>query len=529
MLVPPLVVLLFVYVLYANMDRRRQSTDRVARAHETIGRLQELRARLVEAEAAQRGFIITGDAAFLDPYAGARHDVEQLLSELQPDLAPQPEQAALIAELRPLIARRLEALEGAVGQRRTGGFEAARESVVAGGGRESVERVRTLLGELEQGEERQLAAYNAVQERDRQIDLWILFVGAGIVGFVALLTNRLFARQAESAQELNRKLYDANLRLQEQAAELEARTRELQQRQTQLEETAAELSESNEVLRRYRAHLEESTDKLEKTNAELLRLNQLLEERTQEAESANRAKTGFLAAMSHELRTPLNAIGGYIDLLDLGLYGPVTPEQSNSYERIRYNSRHLLVLITDILSFAKIEAGRTVITVSDVDVSQLLQETESAMRPLFEGKDIRFYVATADRGLVVRGDRDRIRQILLNLLSNAVKYTDPDGVVSVITEITEDQVMVRVQDTGWGIAPDMQEAIFDPFVQVSRGPGGSLSEGVGLGLAISRALALEMHGTLTVTSSLGAGSTFTLTLPLSHVSAAAAAEMNPQY
>jgi signal transduction histidine kinase len=386
-----------------------------------------------------------------------------------------------------------------------------------------MEQIRGVIGELEAVEERQLGAYTALQERDRQFDLWILFVGASVVGFVALLTNRLFVRHAASAEELSRRLFEANRRLQEQAAELEARTRELQVRQTQLEEAAAELSTSNEVLRRYRAHLEESTDQLEMTNAELLRLNQLLEERTHDAESANRAKTGFLAAMSHELRTPLNAITGYIDLLDLGIYGPVTAEQSNSYERIRYNSRHLLTLITDILSFAKIEAGRTELTLSDVQLGQVLQEAESVMRPLFEAKDIRFCTVAADHDTHVRGDRDRIRQILLNLLGNAVKYTDAGGAVSISTETADEKVRILVRDTGWGIAPDMQEAIFDPFVQVSRGPGGGLAEGVGLGLSISRALALEMHGTLTVTSSLGAGSTFTLTLPRSRVGVAAIA------
>jgi signal transduction histidine kinase len=160
--------------------------------------------------------------------------------------------------------------------------------------------------------------------------------------------------------------------------------------------------------------------------------------------------------------------------------------------------------------------------VTDVQLGEVLQETETVMRPLLESKNIRFCAVEADRQTIVRGDRDRIRQILLNLLSNAVKYTDEAGEVSISTESAGDRVQIRVRDTGWGIAPEMHEAIFDPFVQVSRGPGGGLKEGVGLGLSISRALALEMQGTLTVTSSLGEGSTFTLTLPRSRVSAAAA-------
>jgi signal transduction histidine kinase len=361
----------------------------------------------------------------------------------------------------------------------------------------------------------------ANMDHDRPVDLWLLFVGAGVVILVALLTNRLYVWHAASTEELNRKLTAANLQLVEQAGELEERTVELQMRQKQLEQAATELSTSNEILRRYRAYLEEGAEQLEHTNAELLRLNRLLEERTQEAEGANRAKTTFLAAMSHELRTPLNAITGYIDLLDLGIYGPVTAEQSNSYERIRRNSSHLLRLITDILSFAKIEAGRTELTPADVPLAHLLEDTESVMRPLFEAKNIRFGVLAQDADMTVRGDHDRIRQILLNLLSNAVKYTDTGGEVTISALSVDDHVMIQVRDTGWGIAPEMHDSIFDPFVQVGRRAEGGLEGGVGLGLAISRAFALEMHGTLTVASTPGAGSTFTLTLPRARVGAVA--------
>jgi signal transduction histidine kinase len=120
----------------------------------------------------------------------------------------------------------------------------------------------------------------------------------------------------------------------------------------------------------------------------------------------------------------------------------------------------------------------------------------------------------------VRGDRDRVRQILLNLLSNAVKYTDAGGSVVMTTRSDAERVLIRVKDTGWGIPREMLDAIFDPFVQVGRGPSGTLAEGAGLGLSISRELARAMDGELTVESEVGSGSTFTLVLDGTYVRAA---------
>jgi signal transduction histidine kinase len=148
---------------------------------------------------------------------------------------------------------------------------------------------------------------------------------------------------------------------------------------------------------------------------------------------------------------------------------------------------------------------------TQLSLDELLLEAEKAMSPLFSAKKISFRAAPGS-GLRVRGDRDRVRQILLNLLSNAVKYTDSGGEVVMSTGSDGECVRIRVRDTGWGIPKEMQDAIFDPFVQLGRGPDGAMSDGVGLGLAISRELARAMSGDLSVESEVGVGSTFTLTL-----------------
>ena len=231
-----------------------------------------------------------------------------------------------------------------------------------------------------------------------------------------------------------------------------------------------------------------------------------------EAEAANRAKTDFLSAMSHELRTPLNAILGYVELMEMGLRGPVTPQQLEDLGRIKRAQGHLLGIIDDILNFARVEAGRLEFECAPMEVAPLLDELEPLIAPQLAARGVG-YARGGDPGLVALADRDRVRQILLNLLSNAAKFTDAGGRVELRAEADGGAVAIRVRDTGRGIPAERLEAVFEPFVQVDRHLTPATQQGVGLGLAISRELARGMNAELTVRSAPGAGSTFTLALP----------------
>jgi PAS domain S-box-containing protein len=231
-----------------------------------------------------------------------------------------------------------------------------------------------------------------------------------------------------------------------------------------------------------------------------------------EADAANRAKSDFLASMSHELRTPLNAISGYVDLLDLEIHGPLTAAQRTSLARVGANQRHLLTLINDILSFAQLEAGRIEFDVRPLSAMELIASVESLVAPQAAAHGVSYATDPCDPGLCLRGDAERMRQILLNLVSNAIKFTAAGGRVVLSCDADERWVHLRVRDTGVGIAPEEQERIFDPFQQVGRRLS-SPTEGVGLGLAISRDLARAMEGELSVESTPGEGSTFTVRLP----------------
>ena len=230
-----------------------------------------------------------------------------------------------------------------------------------------------------------------------------------------------------------------------------------------------------------------------------------------EMERANRAKSDFLASMSHELRTPLNAIGGHVELIQIGIHGPVTEAQHASLERIRASQEHLLGLINDILQFAKVEAGRLEYRITDLAIDDVIVGVIGMLEPQAHARGLEV-TQSCHSGVTVRADHDRLQQILINLVGNAIKFTDPGGSVHVECEAGSRCAVVRVVDTGHGIPESELESIFDPFVQV-RTTRGDARQGVGLGLAISRDLARAMGGELTVTSRMGAGSTFTLIVP----------------
>ncbi|MBL4637825.1 MAG: response regulator, partial [Proteobacteria bacterium] len=229
------------------------------------------------------------------------------------------------------------------------------------------------------------------------------------------------------------------------------------------------------------------------------------------AESANRAKSEFLSKMSHELRTPLNAILGFSQLLSVD---KLTEDQADSVSWISSSGKHLLNLINDVLDLARIESGNMTVSLEQVNVCDVLTEImpviEAQLDTLKLSLSLTYFT---DDKVWVTADYVRLKQVLLNLLSNAVKYNRPSGTIEIkISKQTSQIIRIAIEDSGYGIEPELQAGLFEPFNRL--GKDHSDIQGTGIGLLISRELVRLMQGELGVHSTYGTGSTFWLDLPL---------------
>lgn len=460
-----LIVIVLGLLTYWSMLREAESVRAVEHTHEIVQANRLLLTRMVDAETGERGFVITGDATYLQPFRGAAADVRARLSEIRALTIDNPRQQARLDTLASLIDHRLDALDARIATRKSSGFERARAALIrSGGGKAIMDSLRHIAAKVEAEERALLAMRERSLSRRTQSVLWVVLVGT--LAAAVLLTTITFTltRYAAAQEDLNRALQN-------------------------------------------------QSDELEQQGIELAMLNEGLQERTEDAERANQSKAKFLATMSHDLRTPLNAIMGYVDLIKLGIHGPVTEKQVEDLNRINRSTEHLLSMITDLLNFAKIEAGHIDLKIEDLKVRDVLIGIEALVGPQVAAKELRFGYDECDPDLAITADREKTNQILTNLVTNAVKFTETGGSIRIECDTTEDAVLLSVVDTGPGIRSDRLESVFQPFVQLDAHATLKGRHGVGLGLAISRELARAMKGELSVESVLGRGSSFTLRLP----------------
>ena len=275
--------------------------------------------------------------------------------------------------------------------------------------------------------------------------------------------------------------------------------------------TLQDVTDQRQAEARLVRQAEELEERVRQRTAELLVLNRELAHATEQAQQASIAKSRFLSNVSHELRTPLNAILGFAQLLALNPTQALSASQQATYSGHILNAgNHLLALINELLDLAAIEAGKTAVSIEQLDLHEAIADCTLLLTPIAAQRSISMRAQATGTERVL-GDRTRLKQVLLNLLSNAVKYSPDGAAVNVAVQRSGTHVRVAVTDQGAGMTPDQVAALYQPFNRLGRERG--RTEGSGIGLVVTKSLVELMHGRIGVDSVPGTGSTFWVELP----------------
>jgi PAS domain S-box-containing protein len=227
----------------------------------------------------------------------------------------------------------------------------------------------------------------------------------------------------------------------------------------------------------------------------------------------DRLKSEFISQVSHELRTPLTSIKGYIDNLKDGIAGALKRKQEDYLDRMAKNADHLVHLISDLLDVAQLESGKMTIRPIAISLNDLIEEVVNSLQPTMQEKGLELTFEKFIGESRIRGDHDKLEQVVANLLHNAIKYTPSGGRITIAMRQEGTFLKTSIRDTGVGISPEQQSKLFERFYRIEQEPSAP-TNGTGLGLYIAKNL-IEMHGgEIRVTSEAGHGSEFSFTLPI---------------
>lgn len=462
-------LLLLLIALLLARQTTQNSMANAAIAHETSmrGRLQHIFLLLQDVETGSRGYLITGQERFLEPYTGASRKVWPQINALIDLSGDNPRELAKMHILRGLIARKMDDMDYIVKLRRADKTAEAFAMVSGGMEKSGMDAIRRTTAEIQAIQGRDLK--QRLDRREAGFRRTELFVGALLAVIIIFI-----AFSAASAFVNGR-----------------ARERTL-------------------------TEVRQLTDQLSEEKARLLKTVNELNGARHVAVEANRAKSEFLASMSHELRTPLNAILGFSEIIKEETFGPVGLHKYVDYAAdVHTSGRHLLDLINDILDLSKIDAGKVELHEEELSLTHLMDDSLSLVRE----SALRGGVALVEEQPAatlppVWADRRLLKQILLNLLSNAIKFTPTGGAVTTGIFADASGIGFSVRDTGIGMNDEDMQKAMSPYGQIDS----RLSrkhQGTGLGLPISLSLAKLHGGDLSVQSAPDKGTTIMLRLPLS--------------
>lgn len=529
--------------------------NEVTRTQQIVAELNDLLILVTDMETSERGFIITGDSTFLEPYESAKLRIDAQLVSFY-GLIRDEQAKAYMDSLRIRVYAKFQIMESTIQARRVDGFERAVDLTNGGVGMDAMSDVREVVKYMQKLENDYLNERLLLADASFRRSSIIVTVETFVAIILILIASVILYNDIKA-----RKKVEASLRI--ERSQLESLIRNAPIPMMLLGEYLNILTYSRrfgddfkpdgklepnlpfpevfpDLYRSFKDGFKEARNGNDAINPEATiymedgserfvswmihpmpgddgqnrfilvayRIDELVDARKRAIE-ASEAKSSFLARISHELRTPLNAVLGYAQILQKSKN---LADQEQQYVGTMYRSgHHLLNMINDILDISKIESGKMDLLEVDFNLPELLQDLQSMFNLKCVEKGIKLIMDFQDPlpGAVV-GDPNKLRQILINLMGNAIKFTNDGNVTLRLRYSGMYDLQFEVEDTGPGIPKEALESIFDPFNQVK----GKYQEGTGLGLAISRRLSELMGGSIRVKSEIGVGSTFHVEIPL---------------
>lgn len=570
------ILLLVVMAIFAlvvvsrELDEARESHAATERTREVLRAVNRVLSALIDAETAERGFVISGEEAFLQPYHEARKTLSSDLERLRAS-AFDTEGRSAVEELVTASARQFSFIEQVIDVRRAKGEEIAGALIGRQIGKRRMDYIRELINQISAREEAMLAARLETSRKRAARSEAIVQIGLLVAIFFVLIAGGLLVRHTRSRLRAEAQASEANAALQRSEAAYRDQAVRLVSILDNVVDGIITINESGSIeswskgaqrlfgyeadeilrrnvkvlmpepyqsahdgyLRRYvqtgerrvigrRIEVEALTKAGERIPVDLGISELRLDDRRlfigivrdiSERLEVERLKAGFVSTVSHELRTPLTSIAGSLGLLAGGVAGALPPKASRLIDIAKLNCERLVLLINDILDLERAESGSMELRLEQQPLQPIVQQAIELNRSYAHNFAVSIELDPLAEDAAVLVDRDRLIQVLTNLLSNAAKFSPRGGLVRVSIQSDGDSARVSVLDKGPGISADFKDRIFRRFAQADSSDSRAKS-GTGLGLSIAKAIMEKLGGTIGFESELGEGSVFYITLPV---------------